>query len=308
MSYSRFQIGFTSNRKVYNLSNAAFRLYVTSIDWSRGQKTDGRIARQDLRLLPHAPKGKRAEKLIGELLEAGLWEGLLDGWQIHDFLEWQDSAVQANERARRARERMREVRSNCRQALARTDEQRSLEVRDGPSDPSPISLSLSALPDLPEKPGSAGAREGSAKKPRRAVMVRMPEPFDVTEKHLDYAKSKGWPVWWVRNRHEQFCDLAVSKGWLYADWDRAFYTFLRGEIGYRRGPDDLAHLASGPGSRQDAGSAPAMDTAGRARLERLEAQARAEHEVAARELGQRGAVKAPAGPAAVRKLTEGIGG
>jgi hypothetical protein len=71
----------------------------------------------------------------------------------------------------------------------------------------------------------------------------MPEDFALAAWHRAYAAKKGWPAWWLENRFEQFCSLAGSKDWRYADWNLALYTYLRGEIGYRRGPEDLAHLA-----------------------------------------------------------------
>lgn len=73
----------------------------------------------------------------------------------------------------------------------------------------------------------------------------MPEPFDVSPEHLAYAEAKGWPEWWLRDRHDQFRNLAKAKGWLYLEWNLALYTFLRNEISYGRGPEAMAAQKNG---------------------------------------------------------------
>lgn len=93
--------------------------------------------------------------------------------------------------------------------------------------------------DPPLPPAEGG------KKPKRApVKTRIPEPFPLSADHRLYASSKGWPVWWLENRHAAFVELAGSKGWVYADWNLALQGFLRREVEeYNRGPDALRHLA-----------------------------------------------------------------
>ena len=130
---------------------------------------------------------------------------------------------------------MREVRANG----TRTFVEGSPEVRDGPDLPS--GSQISDLQEQPEKPGSARAKPAAKPRARRGnLLMPPPDPFPVSQKHLEYAQKKGWPEWWLRNRHEHFCDLAAAKAWRYADWDLALYGFLRNEIGYRRGPSDMA--------------------------------------------------------------------
>jgi hypothetical protein len=86
---------------------------------------------------------------------------------------------------------------------------------------------------------------------RRAPNTRIADGFALKVAHREHAASKEWPIWWIENRFEQFCDLARAKGWTYADWDRALYTFLRNEVQlYGRGPEQLAHLAPKTPARQ----------------------------------------------------------
>lgn len=105
--------------------------------------------------------------------------------------------------------------------------------------------------DLPENKGSgAGARGG------RKRASALPADFGLTDEHIAFGATKDWPEWWMRNRCEQFCDLAAAKGWTYKDWKLALYTFLRNEITYGRGPAAIARFSSGSGGSQPAGFRP----------------------------------------------------
>jgi hypothetical protein len=128
MSFSRFALGFTGKRRVARLSDVAFRLWVSSIDHSREQLTDGRIEAIDLKLIPRGDSGEWQDEHIEELVEAGLWTRLGDNvWQIDDYLGWQDSAEKVRDKRDKARERMKSVRAN----KQRTDDERSRVVRSG---------------------------------------------------------------------------------------------------------------------------------------------------------------------------------
>lgn len=107
----RFDDQFPIHRKIEPLSDGAFRLAVCAIFWSSRQLTDGCIPKSDLVFA--APRTmKRPEKFVKELEGAGLWVATSDGWNIHDFLDYQPSKQQVTadraktaERQRRWRER-----------------------------------------------------------------------------------------------------------------------------------------------------------------------------------------------------------
>jgi len=111
MSHARFQIGFPKHRKIFALSDAAFRLWVSAIDHARDQGTDGRIDDLDLEIIPRCPpKGRKRTATIGELVSSGLWDHNGDHWAIHDFLDWQDSAEETTQKRRAAAERAKKYR------------------------------------------------------------------------------------------------------------------------------------------------------------------------------------------------------
>ncbi len=112
MSHTRFELGFSRHRKVFRLSDAAYRLWSSAIDYCREQRTDGKVEPSDLIAIPRGTAGTWKRSVADELVASGLWHETEQGWQIHDFLVWQDSAIEANRKREAARERMRSVRAN----------------------------------------------------------------------------------------------------------------------------------------------------------------------------------------------------
>lgn len=106
-----------------------------------------------------------------------------------------------------------------------------------PEEPQQLESERRSREDQPENKGSgAGARGG------RKRASGLPEGFQLTAEHIAFGATKSWPEWWMRNRCEQFCDLAAAKGWTYKDWKLALYTFLRNEISWGRGPAAMARF------------------------------------------------------------------
>lgn len=158
MSHTRFKLGFVRHKKVYRLSDAAFRLWVSAMDHAREQLTDGALTDEDLDVVPHCPKrGPKRTKLVGELVAAGLWESYGTGWQVHDYLDWQDSANQVRTKLEQARERMRLVRAN----EVRTSKERSHEV--ALTDPSPT-------PDLESGSETGSGSDAGARGPTKCPL------------------------------------------------------------------------------------------------------------------------------------------
>ncbi len=245
MSHSRFALGFTRNRKVFGLSDAAFRLYVSAIDWSREQRTDGVLTEKDMPAIPRLPRSWRAVAL--ELTGAGLWHQLDDGWQIHDFLDWQDSADEVAVKQSRARERMRRVRANS--------ERTSGEVRAGVS---PLSNSGSSDPSEPDPDPAESfsqprAPEPKPKKHRKTPETPWPEDYDVTilPRVLEWGEGKGYPKWWVLERVDLMRGKCIETQARTANWFLKTTVWLTNDDKtYGNGPGALeAKRARQPGAR-----------------------------------------------------------
>jgi hypothetical protein len=112
-AYFRLDLYFFENPKVVDLSHAATVLYIASIAYANRRETDGYVAQPMLRRLVELDDygdGPSHHMLAEELVKAGLWEPVEGGWEIHDFLEHNESSQErdsrrADEAARKRRER-----------------------------------------------------------------------------------------------------------------------------------------------------------------------------------------------------------
>lgn len=88
MTWVRFEDRFPWHRKVRGLSDAAFRLHVSAVCWSVEHLTDGQIEDAELALVSDVRKPTQA---AAELEQKGLWDVQPGGWEIHDFLTYNES-------------------------------------------------------------------------------------------------------------------------------------------------------------------------------------------------------------------------
>lgn len=104
MPWLRLDDGFSDHPKIIGLDDGAYRLHVDALVFCARTLTDGFVSKGALRRLPNG-------HLVGELVDAGLWEPDGEGWWIHDFLDYNQSAEQVLEDREKARERQRRRRS-----------------------------------------------------------------------------------------------------------------------------------------------------------------------------------------------------
>ena len=102
-------------------------LWVTAGSWCSSQLTDGLVPRHVLPIL-----GGRS-KDAADLVKAGLWLAVDEGWQFHGWLELQPSAEQVEAERSAARERQRRARDKARES--RRDIGRTSPESHGPPDP-----------------------------------------------------------------------------------------------------------------------------------------------------------------------------
>ncbi|MFJ3037760.1 hypothetical protein [Streptomyces tendae] len=91
MPWVKLDDRFPSHRKVALLSDRAFRLHVSAICWCSENLTDGRIADREL---PLVAKIRGVKATAQALADAGLWDRTDDGWEIHDYLDFNPSREQ----------------------------------------------------------------------------------------------------------------------------------------------------------------------------------------------------------------------
>jgi hypothetical protein len=110
---ARFPEAWLADRRLLRLSAEGFRLFVVALLWSVANRTDGRVDREDLVLMPGTDSGRTPE-----LEKAGLWVPREDGsWLIADFARTQTSRdeLEVLENARR-REREKKARQRAEKA------------------------------------------------------------------------------------------------------------------------------------------------------------------------------------------------
>lgn len=101
MPWANLDDQFPKHPKVLPISDAAFRLHVSGICYCAQYETNGLIATEMVPLLVPRYKAKTLEELTGG--RRPLWLPHAEGYEIHDFLEWNRSKEQIDAERERKR-------------------------------------------------------------------------------------------------------------------------------------------------------------------------------------------------------------
>ena len=111
MPYLLIDDGMAENPKVVGLSDKAFRLWITALAYCARNLTDGAISEIALRFSGANSKIDRPKAIAKQLVSAGLWVVTDDGWQVHDYLEYNPSRAELQAKRELQRERQKRHRS-----------------------------------------------------------------------------------------------------------------------------------------------------------------------------------------------------
>lgn len=121
-------------------------LFIAGLCWSAAHLTDGHIARTDLPLIA-AEAEVRPGPTARRLVEVGLWHVTPDGWEVHDYLDFNPSGDEVRERKRKRAEagrkggkrsgQARRQREATSEANASADAQHGLERERSQTEPRP---------------------------------------------------------------------------------------------------------------------------------------------------------------------------
>jgi len=149
MPWVRFDDQYDIHRKVDALSDAGYRLHNKSLFWCARNTTDGVIRRHELKQV----WAKATDRLAAEIVARELWHlpghgckdctQPLDGWVVHDYLDYQPSKSQVEKDRQAKTERQRKWRNAKRGVDARVDASRNGTVD------VPTGTSTSDLVDVP---------------------------------------------------------------------------------------------------------------------------------------------------------------
>ena len=116
MPWARLDDRAITNLKLRKLSHPAFRVWALGLVHCAAELTDGFIAQEALDLFPLRPSEleKATQELCVEQLrgKAPLWRSVEGGYEVHDYLTWNNSREHVENKRRSARERMERVRAN----------------------------------------------------------------------------------------------------------------------------------------------------------------------------------------------------
>lgn len=120
MPWARFEANYPFHPKVASLSEAAFRVHVTSVCVGVLNKTGMRLTSGTIKVIMGTLNNRRrAKAALAELLQAGLFEAdpeNPDSYLIHDFLDYNpgpEQKLRERELNRERQRRYRERRSNA---------------------------------------------------------------------------------------------------------------------------------------------------------------------------------------------------
>ena len=186
MPWCRIDDAAMSHPKIVGLSDKAFRLWVWGLAYAQLHLTDGRIIAEAI--------PARLKRASADLLGARLWETEHSGFQIHDYLDWNES-----------REAVLAKRDGARQRLQMHREKR-VASPDVKRVSSPDVKRVSSLTSETLLARSGGELRGSF--PERGFGGKPPEP-DFSER-AGRLREELYPAWYAKYRHGARLRLVVN--------------------------------------------------------------------------------------------------
>ena len=179
MSWVRLDDGAPGHRKIVGLSDAAFRLWIVGLTYCNQQANDGRFSAASARIMTgYLASPELGRGAMAELCAAGLWAATADGFEVHDYLEYQPSQEERASANKAAAERMRKMRAakhGVREPLQRNNAGTSPELPPKfslpdpvPSRPDPVPVSSdSSVSSEPSQPALALQPQQAADTPKK---------------------------------------------------------------------------------------------------------------------------------------------
>ena len=221
MAWFRVDDTFPMNVKSLSCSLNAIGLWTLAGAWSCQQLTDGAIPRSIVEAFASRVLEANVDgaSIASELVASGLWDETPDGYQFHDWDDYQYTAKEVEDRRAKRAEAGRkggiksgQARRSKREASAsvKTKQQRSK------NEPHPIPSHPITKED---KSSLVGAKAQTTKK--RATKI--PATWEPTDDHLKRALELGVQV---ITEAEKFRNHHGAKGSKFVNWNLAFTNWL----------------------------------------------------------------------------------
>lgn len=154
MTWFKVDDGFLTHPKVYGIKSGPLALWLRAGCWCAGELTDGRVPARALRGLEAKPA------YVKELVDRGLWEPAADGFQFHDWLDYQPSRDQVLKTRNETLQRVRKHRNAVTNAIVT---------------PAPVPVPVPVPEPKENQEREARARESSARFEKPPVGEAPPE-------------------------------------------------------------------------------------------------------------------------------------
>jgi hypothetical protein len=180
MAWIRLSDDYNDHPKFDHLSDGAFRLWHQAIGFCRKFKTDGMIPTQTVRgFKAYSPKRMRELMMPWREHEHPLWHAI-DGFgvKVHDYLEWNPSKDEENERRAESRSQMRALRERRKTAGV-----------------PPVSTNTPPTSMLTARDVKGREREGTDSKEN--VSTEKPS----SDERARRLREELYPAWYARYRH-----------------------------------------------------------------------------------------------------------
>lgn len=240
MPWVKMSDDYYDNPKLAAAGPLAELLWARSIAWSNRNKQNGKVPRATARSLGAFAEdfGSTWQLLAAALETANLWHPIGEGWEIHDYLDYQRSAAQIRE--------LTEARSEAGRKGA--EGRWGSEVGVVPAEPveESVDLATECQPDgnshgTPEDKADGQAIADSqsqslsqsnshvptvlAAKAAKKRATGVPTEFVVTDGLRSWAGSRGI-VFDLNRQTEAFLDWHRAKGSTMRDWEAAWRTWM----------------------------------------------------------------------------------
>lgn len=211
MAWFRVDDTLPMNPKALSCSLEALGLWTLAGAWSCQQLTDGAIPKQMLQAF------RSNASTAAELVDAGLWIETPNGYQFHDWADYQMTSTEVAERRKKRAEAGRkggiksgQTRRSKREASASAKTKQTGSKHE----PHPI-------PYITDSNESVNTKE---KKPKSTRATQIPSDWEPTDAHANLAMEHGINL---GREADKFRDWAGAKGATYKNWNLAFNNWLR---------------------------------------------------------------------------------
>lgn len=246
MTWFKVDDGFWSHPKTMALSPGAVALWVRAGAYSCQHLTDGVILS---RVTPLLDPSEGREQHAQELVDAGLWTRRRDGYQFHDWEDYQETSQDVKKRRDQWKQRQRRARESREESRVTPTVTHAPVTRE----------SLSPVPSRPDPLSSTKKEGGNRARP-------LPPDWQPNDAHRALAAQRGVDCDLEASKMR---DWASDKGATGKDWDARFRNWLH------RATPDRDHNRSKTSTRLDGSLA---------LIHRLEAQERHQQWNAPRQL------------------------